>query len=114
MEDSSKSCVLKWLSYSDTVLIKNLQATIYAHSRLFNSFCPFSVDPRVKINDQDDNGMTALYAACYYGHQEVVQTLLDESGIKVDVQASNVDGFSPLHIAAQEGIHNIFIMHGLF
>ncbi len=53
-------------------------------------------------NVADDSLMTPLYAASYYGHVGAVEALLELApGLQVD--SSSNEGFTPLHIAAQQG-----------
>lgn len=60
----------------------------------------------VPIDQQDSNRWTALSYACWYGHYEIVQQLLD-SGADPNVHASYAMVDTPLSIAARQGHFDI-------
>jgi len=53
-----------------------------------------------KIDEQDPNGFQAIHVAALKGHDAICKTLLDK---KVDMNAKNGDGETPLMMAAAEG-----------
>jgi len=55
---------------------------------------------KVKINDQDENQMTALHWACVYGRLEIVALLLDNGA---DIEMKDSKGWTALHFAANSG-----------
>jgi len=58
------------------------------------------VEAQRALNKQSVKGWSPLLMACYKGHKEVVQTLL-ENHARVDV--FDVEGRSALHLAADNG-----------
>ena len=53
------------------------------------------------VNWRGSNGWTALHAACYYNHPDVVKILTQQDGIDVNVQDTAKD--TPLHDACRWG-----------
>lgn len=53
------------------------------------------------INDQNQDGATALFIACFYGHASCVEHILDTHGCNVNLATNN--GLTPLHIAVIRG-----------
>ena len=58
-------------------------------------------DKRVDVNKQNNNGQTPFYAACNYGHTEVVKHMLQDE--RVDVNKQDTDGCTPIWMASQNG-----------
>ncbi|SPO05269.1 uncharacterized protein DNG_07956 [Cephalotrichum gorgonifer] len=56
------------------------------------------------INDQDEDGDTALHRASRYGHSAIVELLLQHK-VKVDIK--NTKGQTALHLASVQGYENI-------
>lgn len=55
------------------------------------------IDANADINRVDSEGRTALMAAAYMGHGEIVQMLI---AMNANVHIIDVDGCSALHLAA--------------
>lgn len=53
-----------------------------------------------KVNDQDENGVTALHRSCMYGRLEIARLLLDHG---VELEAKDSKGWTALHYAANAG-----------
>ena len=53
-----------------------------------------------KVNEQDENGVTALHRSCMYGRLEIARLLLDHG---VELEARDSKGWTALHYAASEG-----------
>ena len=53
-----------------------------------------------KVNDQDENGVTALHRSCMYGRLEIARLLLDHG---VELEAKDSKGWTALHFAANAG-----------
>lgn len=53
-----------------------------------------------KVNDQDENGVTALHRSCMYGRLEIARLLLDHG---VELEARDSKGWTALHFAANGG-----------
>ena len=49
------------------------------------------------VNEQDSDGITALYYACYFNNTELVEILLKHDNINVNLQ--DTDGSSPFTFA---------------
>lgn len=47
----------------------------------------------------DRNGQTAIHLACEHSQQDCLQEILGQSQDKLDLEARNYQGFTPLHIA---------------
>jgi ankyrin repeat protein len=56
--------------------------------------------PRININAQKSDGVTALYLAALNGHYDLVKALIDQGG---DVSIGANDGWTPLMLAAEKG-----------
>ena len=56
------------------------------------------------VNDQGDDGDTALHMSCLYGHLAVVQECVRRGA---SVQACDEDGSTPLHDASAGGYYDI-------
>ena len=52
------------------------------------------------INQKNANGQTPLHMACMYGHQKMVEYLIENNA---DIHSKDSDGYQPLHYAAQRG-----------
>ena len=52
------------------------------------------------VNEKDKLERTPLHLSSFFGHLDAVKILLE---YKADVHAGAVDGFTPLHFAAQNG-----------
>jgi ankyrin repeat protein len=55
----------------------------------------------IQINQQDNDGYTALIEASFEGHTEIVQMLLQNENIKINQQDN--DGYTALMWASFEG-----------
>ena len=55
------------------------------------------------INLKTDAGRTALYVLCYTNQMKTLRFLLSLDNISVDFNVTNVEGWTPLHIAARQG-----------
>ncbi|XP_074655356.1 notch-regulated ankyrin repeat-containing protein-like [Tubulanus polymorphus] len=55
---------------------------------------------KVNVNKYDREGQTALHQCCIEGNLELVKLLLK---FGADVRLANIDGWSPLHVAAYGG-----------
>ena len=53
------------------------------------------------INSRNDYGWTVLSLSCFYGHQKLVETVLQQS--HVNTELATVFGFTPLMFAIAEG-----------
>ncbi|XP_014789065.1 serine/threonine-protein phosphatase 6 regulatory ankyrin repeat subunit B [Octopus bimaculoides] len=51
----------------------------------------------IEVNQRNNEGFTPLHHACTHGHKDTVHLLLNHIGI--DVNASDRDGNTPLHLA---------------
>ncbi|KXJ21456.1 ankyrin repeat domain-containing protein 11 [Exaiptasia diaphana] len=60
-----------------------------------------------KINDQDENQMTALHWSCIYGRAEMVGILLDNGA---DIEKRDSKGWTALHFAANGGYLDVVEM----
>ena len=60
------------------------------------------LDAGTDVNAKEENGVTPLHQAAFYGQKEVVELLIAKGA---DVNAKEGDGWTPLHFAA-EGGHN--------
>jgi len=58
------------------------------------------LDAGTDVNAKDENGVTPLHQAAFYGQKEVVELLIAKGA---DVNAKEEDGWTPLHFAAMEG-----------
>ena len=54
----------------------------------------------ININEKDEDGMTPLYYAAFFGHKEMVEVLIDN---RADVNMANAYSETPLHLAAENG-----------
>jgi ankyrin repeat protein len=72
----------------------------FSSCRLPYVFLTFSCS-KVKYNEKNDGGRTALHYAASKGHSRVVSIFLSQSNILVD--AVDVDGMTPLHRAVIRG-----------
>lgn len=74
--------------------------------RVFASCCPTGhaacVLAGADVNMQTCDGVTALHAAAWHGHTEVVSALLAKNA---DANRPCGSGLLPLHVAAQSGHH---------
>lgn len=60
------------------------------------------------VNEENELGETALFTAAERGHLDVVKELLNHS-TRDTVSKKNRSGFDPLHIAASQGHHGLFL-----
>lgn len=58
-------------------------------------------DPTLDINERDADGFTALYHAVLRGHEEIVETLLEQTDIKVNILSK--DKRTPAQLARELG-----------
>ena len=67
--------------------------------------CPSYQRPRVGLVDMpDNNGNTALHAACSRGHPNIVSTITGAyKSLSIDIYSVNDSGQTPLHLAAANG-----------
>ena len=73
----------------------------HSHFDLAQNFKPLPKPKFVcRIWPQIEDGSTALYIACFNGHDRVANLLL-ESG--ADVESGNLRGWRPLHIVSARG-----------
>ena len=101
-----------WKFLAENVLIKRWKGKIFSKMceacksgetkvvQLLLERCYFE---ETGLNIEDEMGMTALMWACYKGHKEVVQLLLDHFDQHIELDARNDDGMSPLMWACHEG-----------
>ncbi|XP_063923281.1 uncharacterized protein LOC135137527 [Zophobas morio] len=59
---------------------------------------------RRNINDVDNSGQTALFAACFLGHTDIIDLLIKYGA---DITISDKNGKTPIHVAAERGYHRI-------
>lgn len=88
---------------------KNGVALALATKANFHRVVRLLVDAGVDVNDQDQQGETALHVAARFGHEECARTLLAASGmfgINVEL-AEKTYGWTPLAVACVEGHLNI-------
>ena len=62
-------------------------------------------DPTLDINERDADGFTALYHAVLRGHEWIVETLLEQKGIKVNILSK--DKRTPAQLARELGHRNL-------
>nr|XP_020655199.1 receptor-interacting serine/threonine-protein kinase 4-like [Pogona vitticeps] len=73
-------------------------ATIYEQSKILDYFLEMA-PPIPDINQAAENGNAPLHAAVNTGKMHLVSLLLHYPGINVNVQNSQCDGATPLHLA---------------
>ncbi|XP_043936604.1 B-cell lymphoma 3 protein isoform X2 [Protopterus annectens] len=63
----------------------------------------------------DRNGQTAIHLACEHHSTECLQKIMEHSSSCVDLEKTNFEGFSPLHVSVNSGnkeIVNLLLEHG--
>ena len=63
------------------------------------------------VNAMDDRKWTSLHAASFDGHLEVAEHLIAKGIATID--AKNINGFTPLIVAAQEGHLKVDIINSI-
>jgi len=58
------------------------------------------LDAGTDVNAKEENGVTPLHQAAFYGQKEVVELLIAKGA---DVNAKEEEGWTPLHFAAEGG-----------
>lgn len=107
---------------------KNADSALLAYSRTnklekLNNLLSAKLSNELDLNlnhkgQQKQNfSWSALHLACYFGHQEVVQTLLSNSNflVEIDINIQNNSGDTPLHKAVLTNrveIVQILLSHG--
>src|SRR5262249_20812227 len=61
------------------------------------------------VNEADDNGFTPLHGLAEEEHPDIAQFLIDRGA---DVNAANLDGITPLHLASSPLMAELFLRNG--
>ena len=69
------------------------------HPAVVKAICEFNPD----LTLRSKTGRNAIHAACFHGHIHCIKIILDAADCSALVTVSDKDGWSPLHLAAQEG-----------
>lgn len=96
----------------DVAAVKEILAEINAQMMRTANSVDFDAEVaeirEAMVNDVNELGETALFMAAEKGHTDVVKELLPYT-TKEGISAKNQSGFDPLHIAASQGHHGIFL-----
>ena len=59
------------------------------------------------LNHSDTYGRSLIYWACRYGHLEIVKLLFTYNYINVNIDSTDNDGMTPLHVATIKGHYDV-------
>ncbi|KAJ4444209.1 hypothetical protein ANN_06000 [Periplaneta americana] len=78
-------------------------ASIFGYLACVNILLSFGCDITLKTSVLSQNESTALHLASSHGHSGVVESLLDHNSDRKIVEARDIHGCTPLHLACQQG-----------
>lgn len=78
-------------------------ASIFGYLACVKILLSFGCDITVKTSVLSQNESTALHLASSHGHSGVVESLLDHNSDRKIVEARDIHGCTPLHLACQQG-----------